>query len=308
MPTVGLIATHAKLGYSPAAGTQVKLSDLRTAGYTRVYSSSNWWRVNPMEVYNGTADDPERADNKHYLGNWYGYVHNDIVVGTGVTVTGGYGEATVGFTTPAAYAEKPELLAVKCYVKGTGYSGDSPGETETSVEPRTSPWTTDIEGYTASEPTEITINAPSGEWVGFTITGLFDDSNAVHESTSEYSADAGETYPLTGGDLGVLAKIWDSTPSFSSANQTTDPTSCFSGEDVTISLNWNMEGPSTGTLQRKKSGGSWTTIDSNVTAGSSGGTDTVQSGFTYYWRLRYNDVSPNQWSSTVSESAECTQL
>lgn len=285
----------------------IAMNSMHTAVYIRTWTDATTFaRENPYEAANGDA--PTEHNSPYNLNDFDGYIQSTCNVGTGLTATPGYGKVTISWNLPSNFnTYRPQLLAVKGYVKGTGYSGGSPGETETSTEPRTSPYTTNIEGYTNPGPTtmDFTISGLAGTWVAVCLTGLFDDSDEVFESTTEYGVDAGESYPLTGGDIGCLVFVYDTEPTINSVVQQTDPNTCSIPDDVDVNINVTMEGTSTGTLQRKTGvGGTWGNVDTNVTAGSSVLNDTVASGNTYYYRLRYN-TGPSDWSNEGSFSATC---
>lgn len=285
----------------------VSLNAIHTNPYTRTYGgTTDYARVNSYEPANGDA--PTEYNTPYSLNDFDAYLQNTIRLGNNLTATPGYGAVTLNWSLPAGFdTYAPELLAVKGYIKGTGYSGGSPGETETSVEPRTTPYTTNIEGYTDPGPVTMTftVSGLAGEWVGVCITGLFDDNDQVYESISEYSASGSETYPLTGGDLGVLVYVYNTEPVINSVVQQTDPDTCTVGSNVDVNINVTMEGSSTGTLQRKTGvGGTWGDVDTNVTAGASVLSDNVASGNNYYYRLRYN-TGPSDWSNEGSFSATC---
>lgn len=99
------------------------------------------------------------------------------------------------------------------------------------------------------------------------------------------------------------------TPAIDSVTQTTDPDACSVGQDVNLRIRVTMVGSSQGTLQEQVDGGSWTTVDSSVAAGATQLTRTVASGSSYAYRLRYNDVSPANWSAaSAAVSATCNLL
>jgi len=313
MPPVSLIDIGVILGRT--TGQDVNLGSLRADGYTRDYATDGYYVVNPFEVFNGNADDPARADDLHYLGNWLGYDHDRLPAGSDLEDLGGYGAANLQWSRPPGFAEEPTVVGVRIYAKSTGLSVDSvPGETETSTDPTDSPDTTDTAGFGATFPSdhEISLATSGGEWVAITVLTIFDDSDTVHEDSEGYSArvGTGET-PLTGAFEGILAQVWDTAPTIDDVDQDPAPGDCFTGTaEVDIIIDVRMDGSSEGTLQRSTDGGSnWTTVDSNVTAGASSLTDPDRdTGETYTYRLRYNDVSPNEWSNEASHFAECTQI
>ena len=56
-------------------------------------------------------------------------------------------------------------------------------------------------------------------------------------------------------------------------------------------------------------GGSWTLVDASVTAGASSATvSRASNGDNYQFRLRYNDVSPDDWATQVGTTTPTCNL
>lgn len=100
-------------------------------------------------------------------------------------------------------------------------------------------------------------------------------------------------------------------PVIDSVIQTTPADQCLAGcsNCVSIRVNLTMVGSSLGTLQQRVDGGSWSTVDSGVTAGATrvnlSGRDPAK---LYEYRIRYNDVSPDTWSTVRGVTTECTLI
>ena len=299
MATVSLLAVGAQLGRT-TSGQTVSLGTLRKNGYSRVFSSGAYLRVNPYEVhYYSSADDPERADNLHYLRNWYGYQQVRLPEATVLLATAGYGKTTMTWVGPAGYDKAPLITGWKLYTKTTGYTGSSPGATQLSVEPRTSPSQTQEAGFAASavQTADINLGSYAGEWVGISLSTKFNDSVTTHEDeSSAVASTAGGVLPLIGGDAGVLTRAYNTVPSPINVTQTTLPWTCAVGDNVTIRISVVMEGPSTATLQQQIDSGAWTTLDSSVGAGTTTINRSIASGSsTYKFRIYYNSVSPIEY-------------
>lgn len=100
-------------------------------------------------------------------------------------------------------------------------------------------------------------------------------------------------------------------PVIDSVVQTTPAASCVAGCTgcLNIRINVTMVGSSQGTLQERVNGGSWSTVDSGVTAGATALiVASRDAGKLYEYRLRYNDVSPATWSTTGGVTTECELL
>jgi hypothetical protein len=300
MAQVSLIATAAQLGKT--AG-QILLSALRTNGYTRTFAGSGYLRVNPFEVDANRAQDPDEAGTQHRLGDWLNYDHDRVGEGDNLLPTSGYGEIEVSFSRPNGYTRAPAILDQRLFIKDTGDTEIDEGTT--AVNPFSSPdgqasigdgTTGDIDGSFAE-----------GNYVAVGVKAEFDDSVSTFTNTDSLAYDAhASAQELTGAGRGVLVKVFAANPGPVSAVQTTDPDSCIGGDPVNIQISCNMEGPSTGTLQRSTNGGAFSTVDSNVSAGSSTINRSETSGNNYQYRLRYNDVSPDQWATQVGNvSAVC---
>lgn len=295
MGAVSLITTGEALGRT--SGQEVKLGSLRDDGYTRTFAGSGYLCVNPYEEAAGRADDPNRGDSLHYLGNWENYEHARLPAASDLEHTQGYGEVDLDWSGASGHDSAPEIVGYKIYTKDTGYSGDSPGETETSTDPTDTPDQTQEEGFivTAVESATVDLGSYGDNWVAIVIVTLFDDSVTKHEDNVGASPKAGET-PLTGAFEGILLRTFAETPPECSAIQTTDEATCTVGDNVNIRVSVQMEGPSTGRLEQQVNGGSWTLVDSSVTAGAANvNLSRASNGDNYKFRIRYNSVSPDNW-------------
>lgn len=308
MATVSLLTVGQALGRT--SGQQVKLGSLRDNGYTRTDAGSGYLRVNPFQVEDGNADDPARGDSLHYLGNWVAYDHDHFNGGSNLEVTNGYGEVTLAWAKPAGYSRAEAILDQKIWVKATGYTGDTPGETQTSTNPFDTPDQTQLAGDALTD--DVNLASYPGEWVAIGIAPTFDDSVTVHEGgagNGDYSAKAGET-PLTGAGAGILVRAYDEQPPTCSVTQITDPDSCYVGNNVTLRISVGMEGPSTGRLEESTNGGSsWSLVDSSVTAGTANiDVSRASGGPNYKFRIRYNDVSPDTWRTQTGTTTPTCNL
>lgn len=78
---------------------------------------------------------------------------------------------------------------------------------------------------------------------------------------------------------------------------------------VSIRVNLTMVGSSLGTLQERVDGGSWSTVDPGVAAGATRATLSGRDPSKLYeYRIRYNDVSPDTWSTVRGVTTECTLI
>lgn len=310
MATASLIDTGVKLGRT--SGQLVKLGDLRRDGYTRTKAGFGYLAVNPYEVQAGKAGDPDEAGSLHRLGDWAGYGHSRLPAASDLEdLEGGYDAVDVAWVAPPGASRAPELVGFRVYIKDTGTPHtSSPGDPETSTDPTSSPDKTVDVGFGASVVEALeTSFTPAGNWMAVAVVSLFDDSVTEHEDTEGASAKAGEV-ALTGAFEGILAKVFSASPTIEGVRQNPLPDDCLVGSNVDIFIDVLMEGGSQGTLQESVNGGAFSTIDSNVTAGAQGelGPFSRASGNNYQYRLRYNDVSPNQWDTSTVFSAACNNL
>lgn len=306
MGAVSLIDTGVQLGRT--SGQEVRLGSLRDDGYSRTFGVSGYLRVNPYEEAAGRADDPDRVDSLHYLGNWENYDHDRLPHATDLEMTPGYGEVTLDWVGAAGHDSAPLITGYFIYVKDTSLPGSStPTSTELSVDPTDTPDQTQQAGFAASavETDDVDLASYNGNWVAVAVVVRFNDSVTVHEDTEGASAKTGE-YALIGAFEGILARAYRTDPGPISCTQTTDPDSCAAGDPVNLRVQVDMEGTSTGRLEQQENGGSWTLVDSGVAAGTSQINLSRTSGNYYKFRLRYNDVSPDDWATqTGTTSAIC---
>lgn len=301
MAQVSLIATGAQLGKTSG---QIRLSALRMNGYTRTFAVSGYLRVNPFEVEDGQADDPSRGDAKHFLGNWLNYLQQSLNTGSQLQVTSSYGEVALSWTKPPGYDRAPGILEQQMYLKGTGESEIN----ETAVS--TNPFVDFFSKVPAGDGSSGVLPAASfgGEVVAVGVKVEFDDSVTIHTNSgaTAYSIAPGQE-PLTGGGRGIAVLVFDVTPEITSIRQVPERENCFINDDVDIRVTVDMEGPSEGTIQESVNGGAFSTIFSNVAPGTTGEINFPDrsSNNNYSYRIRYNDVSPIQWSATANFSANC---
>ena len=290
MAEVSLVAVAAQLG---KASGEVSLEDLVDSGYTRTFGVSGYLRVNPFEVEAGQADDP--ASPSYNLADWDGYDHDDIPEGDDLAASSGYGgDVDVTFTAPAGYSRATAILNQEGYGKDTGET--TINATALAVNPFDTPDTTPALGDGSSG----TISGlTEGEVAAVGVKVEFDDSVTVHTNADSvaYDTAVGQD-PLTGAGRGVAIEVFPGNPGPLSVTQATDSTTCSVGDPVDIDIDCDMQGTSTGRLEQQKDGGSWTLVDASVTAGSSTITVSRDSDGSYYkFRLRYNDVSPDDWAT-----------
>lgn len=300
-----LISAGQKLGRT--SGQQVRLAALRANGYTRTLAGSGYLRVNPFEVELGQAADPDDGvSGLHSLLAWVGYTHASIPAGSELTATPGYGTVTLNWTRPNGYTRAPSILEQRIFVKDTGES--TINATALAVNPFDSP----DQSQAAGDGTSDVVNVASyqGSVIAIGVKAEFDDSVTVHVATdgNGYTGAVGEDL-LLGAGAGIAIQVMAGNPGPISVTQTTDPDTCTVGDNVNLRIDVNMQGPSLGTLQEQVNGGAWTTIDSGVAAGTLVINRSVQSGNNYRYRLRYNDVSPDDWATqTGTVSAVCNLL
>ena len=299
MTLVSLIAVAAQLGKT--AGT-IKLSELRDNGYARTFAGSGYRRVNPFEVENDNAQDPNEAGTQHRLGDWIGYIQSTINQGSNLLATGGYGDADLSWSLPSGYSRATSILNQRVYVKDTGET--SFNETALSTNPFSSPDQSQSLGD-ATSLSGLNLASYEGNVVAIGIKAEFDDSVATHESPdgTSYSAHA-SAQDLTGAGAGIALFVIPSIPEITGVTQTTDPDSCFGGDPVNIRIDITSYGSSLMTLQRSVNGGAWSTVDSSVSAGTSQINRSEISGNSYRYRIQYNDVGTYSGASS-STSAIC---
>ena len=269
-------------------------------GYARTHAASGYLRVNPFEVGDGQA--PSEFVAPHTLGDWASYTQAAMNTGSDLEVTVGYAELEVTWVLPTGYSLATAILTQKLMIRSMG------GSEVLSTDPFDTPFsTTDV-----ADVVTFTVAATVGEFFAIGVKSYFDDSVTVHEvsSSNAYVYKTGET-PLTGAGAGVSseAAVYDTSPTISSVVQDTDPGACLAGCTgcVDITVNVTMEGTSAATVQEKVASGSWVTIDTGLPAGSSSFARTsLDAGVLYEYRLKYNAVSPETWSTTGSITTECT--
>lgn len=303
MPQVSLVYVGGQLGKTTG---QIHLSKLRENGYSRTFAGSGYLRVNPFEVEAGRAQDPAEAGIEHRLGDWNGYVHAALATGSQLLISSSYGELDVSWTKPAGYDRAPSILDQIMYMKGTGETEIN--VTSTSVNPFDTPYSQISAGDGASGV--IPASAFGGEIVAVGVKCEFDDSVTVRTNADSqgYDIAAGQD-PLIGGGRGVAVKVYAITPTCGPVRQLQDPNVCLVGSNVDIRVRIIMEGPSTGRLEESVDGGAFALVDAAVTAGTDGEYPLSRaSGHNYQYRLRYNDVSPDSWSTSSTFSASCNAI
>lgn len=273
-------------------------------GYTRTHAVSGYRRINPFQVEAGNA--PPTFTAPHSVTEWENYQHPDINTGSGLAITAeGYGEIELSWTRPNGYTRDLANVTQRVYWRDMGTSEDldiNPFSTPTGSADAGDGTTHTITGLTAGHFYAVGVKA---EW---------DDSVATHENSDAgaYAIDAGET-PLIGGGRGIASgEVFGATINFSNLVQSSpDPSTCFTGEPVTLRLTLNMGGPSTALLQVEVNGGGFTTDVAAVSAGTSTIDRTKNSPHNYNFRARYNDIgggTPGPWSVERDIDASCTQI
>jgi len=279
----------------------VTLADCVESPYARTHAASGYLRVNPFQVANGNA--PSEFVAPHVLGDWASYTQTALNVGTNLEVTVGYGKLTVSWVVPSGYvAAAYAVLTQKLVIRSMGASEN------TSLDTFTTPFSTTDVGDVAT----YTVSATVSEWFAIGVKCYFDDSVTVHElsSSGAYTYKAGQT-PMLGASAGISsgAAVYSTAPVIDSIIQSTDPGTCLVGCTgcVDFTINLDMQGPSLGTIQEKIGAGSWATLDTGVPAGTASISRTNKDASVLYsYRIRYNDVSPDDWSNTGSITTECT--
>lgn len=270
-------------------------------GYTRTHAGSGYARINPFEVAAGRA--PSGFVAPFSLTDWESYQHATVPAGSNLAAADAYGKISVSWSQPSGYSNDPSNLTQRIYWKDAGTVLD---ESATATDPFTSP----------------TGSADAGDGTSYDITGLtpghyyaiglkveWNDSLTTRASLGA-SAAAGET-ALTGAGTGILGgPVWADSPTINSVTQLTDPNTCYVGgtNNVTVRISFTMQGTSQGTLQERVDSGAWATVDSGIPAGSSSADLTRSDGHLYEYRMKYNAVSPETWSSVLGVTTQCNLL
>jgi len=299
MAQVSLNAIAAQLGRTSG---QMNLSLLRPNGYTRTFAGSGYRRVNPFQVEVGTAPDPDVASSIHLLGDWLGYTQNAVSAGGSLANSSGYGEFDLTWSLPTGYSRAPAILNQRVYLKDTDETDIN--ATSLSVDPFTSPDQTADAGDGTSDTVNVAAYEPNVVAIGLLCE--FDDSVVIHESLGY--AGAGGQDILIGAGTGIAAGVFSTNPGPVTCTQTTDPNTCSGGDPVNLQIQCNMQGPSTGTLQRSVNGGAFATIDSGVSAGTTVINRSETSGNNFRYRLRYNVISPDTWATQVGNTSAVCNL
>ena len=269
------------------------LRALTEDGYTRVLSTDDYARVNPQEVVRGRADDPSSPTKALMV--WENYDHDQVDAGDDLEHTPGYGEVTLTVARDPDYPTSGAgqgPLTHRAYLKDSGETAVNP--TALAVDPFTTPdQTTDIGDGPSGDASVSTFGS---NYVAVGVRVRFDDSDEVFES-ADHPGRTGEDL-LTGAGDGILVIGYGTNPGPLSVTQVTDPDSCSAGSNVTVRISCTMEGTSTGRLEEQINGGSWALVDASVTAGSTQiDLSRASNGDNYKFRLRYNDVSPDDWAT-----------
>lgn len=301
MPTVSLRDTGIQLGRT--TGQTVSLKTLRLNGYTRTFASDGYKRVNPFEVARNHADDPNSGSSNYSLGAWVGYQQSYCAPGSNLAYTIGYGSISVSWSKPSGYLDS--LCDQYLYAKDTGQTVVN--STALAVNPFSSP--SQSQGLGDGTAASVNLASYSGRYVALGVKSRWYDSVTTYEANDNgaYSGASGQQL-LTGAGVGILVRAYNTVPGTVSAVQLTDPNSCYVGQNVTLRVSFSMEGPSTGRLEEQVNGGSWTVV-TTISAGSSSIDLSRASGSNYKYRLRYNSVSPDQWSTmSGTVSAVCNLI
>lgn len=301
MPTVSLRDTGIQLGRT--TGQTVSLKTLRLNGYTRTFASDGYKRVNPYEVAAGRADDPNSGSSNYSLGAWVGYQQSYCAPGSNLAYTIGYGSISVSWSKPSGYLDS--LCDQYLYAKDTGQTVVN--STALAVNPFSSP--SQSQGLGDGTSASVNLGSYSGRYVALGVKSRWYDSVTTYEANDNgaYSGASGQQL-LQGAGVGILVRAYNTVPGTVSAVQLTGPDYCYVGESIWLRVYFSMEGPSTGRLEEQVNGGSWT-FANTISAGSSSIDLYRASGSNYKYRLRYNDVSPDQWSTmSGTVSAVCNLI
>ena len=278
------------------AGT-VNLEDCETNPFSRVHSSGGYAKVNPW----GALGLTEFAA-PHSLNAWENYNQDEAPIsGTDLEVTIGYAEMTISWVKDTLYQNDAcrQILSIK-----------SMGTSEVlSNNPFDSGTDTDV-----GDVVTYTINATGGDFYSIGLKAEFNDSNlVVVESADSLGCNykSGQT-PLLGAGRGISSgvQVYRTDPGPISQVRAGSPAAsgCTSGDFVDVIISWDMNGPSTGRLEESKDDDVWTLVDSNVTAGSTGATLSRETTHNYKYRLRYNNITPDTWTTSSNTTIDCTQF
>ncbi len=285
-----------KVGSWTLAGTVLN-------GYTRTHAASGYRRINPFEVEDGQA--PPTFTAPHSVTEWENYQHSDVNTGSALAITAeGYGEIELSWTRPNGYTRDLANVTQRVYWRDMGTSEDL----------NINPFSTPTGSADAGDGTTHTITGlTAGHFYALGVKVEWDDSVATHENSDAgaYDVDAGET-ALIGGGRGIASgEVFGTTPNFSTLIQTTDESTCFSGDPVNLRLTVNLEGPSTALLEVEVNGGGFGTDIAAVSAGTTTINRSKNSPHNYNFRIRYNDIgggSPGPWSVERNIGASCILL
>lgn len=273
-------------------------------GYTRTLAADDYARVNPFEVEGGNADDP--SSPTYGLSQWELYDHDSVPAGDDLEVASGYGTVTLDWIRPTDYPLSGAALGPVTQRISAKDSGETTvNVTSLSVDPFDTPDQTQDAGD--GDTDDVSLSTYGDNYVAVGVKAEFDDSDEVFTGVG-YDGKVGEDI-LLGAGAGILVKPYGLNPGPLSVTQTTDPDSCATGDNVNLRIQCTMEGTSTGRLEQQENGGSWTLVDSSVAAGTLQINLSRQSGNNYKFRLRYNDVSPDDWATqTGTVSAVCNLI
>jgi hypothetical protein len=301
VPPVSLIATAAQLGKTSGP---IRLSELRTNGYTRTHAGSGYRAVNPFQVEQGHADDPSRIDTRHYLGNWVDYLQSGLNTGSELTVASGYGEVTLTWTRPAGWSRASALLSQWIYMKRTEQT--EVDSTARGVNPFDTP--DSVVSLGAGSSANVSASAFVGEVIAVGVKVEFDDTVAVHTNPDNqaYEPAVGQL-SLTGVARGIALLVYDTQPVITNVAQTPESAVCIEGSDVEVRVFFTMLGPSLGTLQESVNGGAWSNISTTVAAESPSYalTRAGDSVTELRFRIKYNDVPGDLWSNIAVFTPSC---
>ncbi len=280
------------------------LAAMATGRFTRTLAIDGYARVNPFEVNAGRA--PSEEATPHNLRDWESYQHPDMNTGSQLTITSqGYGEISLSWTLPTGYSVDTANLVQRVYWRDMGTSEDL----------NINPFVTPTGSASAGDGTTHDITGlVTGHFYAVGVKVEWDDSDAIFENADSvaYSIAAGQN-PLIGGGRGIgSTEVFGTTPNFSNLIQSSpDPSTCTSGDPVTLRLTINLEGPSTALLEVEVNSGGFATDVAAVSAGTTTIDRTKNSPHNYNFRIRYNDIgggSPGPWSVERNIDASCELL
>lgn len=281
-----------------------RLRDLVLDGYTRTLASDGLARVNPFEVEDGRAPDPDDPGPPYLLTPWENYSHEAFNRGDDLRVTVGRNKLTVEWSLPAGYNRDPDNLTQYVYYKSMGTTQDL--NTDPFVSPDGSPNVGDVTSY------ELT--AVEGEWYAIGVIQEWDDSDELLSPATSFAyiahEDATELDTSASG-ISTDSAVFEDVPDEPGIQQLTDSEDCSFGctDCVDMRISWTHDGgPGSMTVEYSlDEGSSWTPI--TETATSSGFSDIVVDGDDEVWaRAKYNDVSPESWSATNERVVQCDQI